>query len=298
MAISLIICSRNRRERLARCLACLPHATMQRNAVELVLVDSASEDGSSEVMRDFARRAPFPVRLFRAARPGLGLARNHGITAASGDVVTFTDDDCYLAEDYFDRLGEALADPEVGYGGGSILLFDPEDALVGITSYERRRVLPPGSLLAVGTVQGANMFFRRAVFAKVGGFRPDLGAGTEFPIEDIEMATRASLGGFRGLLLPELKVFHHHGRRFGTPEFFETLAGYQRGTGAYYAILLAARNVAAWPHWAEETVNRLATCPAPALAGLVECLQRELRGAADYLERLLREGGGDLGGPS
>jgi hypothetical protein len=163
---------------------------------------------------------------------------------------------------------------------GSILLFDPgDDRRVANYAIGAKQELPPYSLLPAGAIQGANMFFLRDVFERVGPFDSRLGAGTAFPCEDIEMAARASIGGFTGVQLPEPAVYHHHGRKAGSPEAEETLRQYDFGRGAYYASLLSRGVPAAWDLW------KACTGPLgpPPDARQLERLEREL----DAAHRLL-----------
>lgn len=276
---SLIICSRNRRARLAESLERLPAASISRNRIEVVLVDSGSSDGTYDLMKSFASSAPFAVRAAAAARPGSGLARGRGIAAATGDFLVFTDDDCYLPEDYFDRLLEVGHEIDFDFGGGTIEPFEGKSPAIGDRLLERR-LLPSRTLLAAGTIQGGNMFFRRTVFERAGLFREDFGAGARFSGDDIEMATRASLAGFTGLLLPGLRIYHDSPRRPGTREHSERLEQYDHGRGAYYASLLLAGHVLAWQMWAQTSLSPAGRAwPKESL----EKLERELRGAADFI---------------
>jgi glycosyltransferase involved in cell wall biosynthesis/predicted O-methyltransferase YrrM len=239
--ISLVICSRDRAAQLAATLSKLDLGDLARNAVELILVDSASSDSTREVMREFKEQSSLKVSIGEADRPGLGLARNIGINISSGDVIVFTDDDCYLDANYFTSLSTLWDGQSFQYGGGQILLYDKSlDPRVANLSIEHREDIPPHSVLGTGTIQGANMFFGRAVFQKAGPFNENMGAGTPFACEDIEMATRASMRGFRGIRFPELKVQHDHGRKRGTPEANRTVEAYDFGRGAYYAALTVA----------------------------------------------------------
>ena len=279
MQTSLIICSRNRRRRLAEALKRLPAASIGRNRIEVVLVDSASADGTHELMQSFAASAPFAVRTAAVERPGSGMARGRGVAAASGDFLVFTDDDCHLPEDYFDRRLETAREIEFHFGGGAIEPFDANVPAIGGNRLQERRLLPPRTLLSAGTIQGGNMFFRRTVFERAGLFREEFGAGARFSGDDIEMATRASLAGFVGVLLPGLKVYHDNPRRPGTREHAERLEQYDHGRGAYYASLLLAGHVAAWGLWARVSLGH----PDFASPKSVKKLERELRGAADFI---------------
>jgi hypothetical protein len=209
----------------------------------------------------------FPVNIARAEHPGLGLARNVGIKIASGDVIVFTDDDCYLGANYFANLSTLWDERSFQYGGGQVLMYDESlDPRVAWLTIERRHDIPPNTILAAGSLQGANMFFAREVFERVGLFNENMGSGTPFACEDIEMATRASMHGFRGVLLPELKVRHDHGRKRGSPEADRTVEGYDFGRGAYYAALVVAG------YRKQSELANLARLP------------REMEGAQRYLE--------------
>lgn len=238
--ISLVVCSRNRAGQLAKMLGRLDLLDLRRNAVEVNLVDSASTDSTYEVMREFKKNNGFPVNIAQAERPGLGLARNVGIKIASGDVIVFTDDDCYFGANYFASLSTLWDERSFQYGGGQVLMYDEslDPRIARLTIYHRQSI-PPNAILTPGSIQGANMFFAREVFQRAGPFNENMGSGTPFACEDIEMATRASMHGFRGVLLPELKVVHDHGRKRGSPEADQTVEGYDFGRGAYYAALFA-----------------------------------------------------------
>jgi glycosyltransferase involved in cell wall biosynthesis len=277
--VSLVICSRNRAAQLAEMLARLSTTDAAIHGVEVILVDSASDDGTIDVMRSFERSATFPIVLAQVERPGLGRARNEGIRRSSGDVICFTDDDCYLSSDYFAKLSKHVNPSRWHYGMGTILLFDSsDDARVANLRIETRRVLPARSLLPAGSIQGANMFFLRSVFEKAGLFDERMGAGTEFPCEDIEMATRASLSGFVGIQIPEPIVHHHHRRKAGSPEADATVAQYDFGRGAYYASLIARGVPGVWDFW--KNCGDLAH---PLSANRLSSLERELKGATRLL---------------
>src|SRR5690348_6007141 len=104
MKASHVISSRNRAAQLGVTLGKLDGDAMRRRGVELVLVDSASNDNTFEVMTAFAAQAPMATRVARADRSGAGIGRNLGIATAAHDLLIFTDDDCYPDPGYYDRL--------------------------------------------------------------------------------------------------------------------------------------------------------------------------------------------------
>lgn len=233
VALSLVVCSRDRAHALGPCLAALSalHASVR---WELVVVDDASADDTPQMLARFAASAPIDVRLVREPRPGLGRARNAGVAAARGAVVAFTDDDCYPATDYVDAVLRVFDDPAVGYMGGRIARFDPLDDPITTRDVLEPTPLPPYSFVPTGLIQGANMAARRAVLDHVRLFDPALGPGTPFCNDDVDFAARAALAGYAGGYFPGPCVYHAHGRR--SPGAVARLrATYDHGRGAYYA---------------------------------------------------------------
>lgn len=280
MKISLIVCTRNRAAQLSRALKRLDTGELVSEGADLVLVDSASTDSTPSVIAEFAEHAPFPVLRCRAKLPGLGRARNEGVRHARGELLAFTDDDCYLAPNYFRELGTSFDPAQHQYGTGEMLLLDAADDAGASGRIPARQTIPPYSLLPAGTIQGANMFAHRSAFARAGLFNEAMGTGTPFPCEDIEFAARCSLAGLTGVLLPNVRVYHDHGRKRGSDEAKETLRGYDAGRGAYYASLIQQGIAGAWQLWSGNT-----PWSAPLEPQVIERLANEMEAAARYLRQ-------------
>ncbi|CAL95874.1 glycosyltransferase [Azoarcus olearius] len=234
---SLIVCTRNRAGQLAPCLDAI--ARMEKpKGFELVVVDNASTDATQSVLAEFAAEVSFPVRVATEPKKGLGNARNKGWSSATGEIVAFTDDDCYVAHDFAMQIDRIFAeDAHLGFLGGRICLYDPDDLPLTILESTAPRRFPPGEVIAAGAIQGANIAFRRKALETTGGFDPLLGAGTPFPCEDIEIMGRLCAEGWLGCYRPEPVVHHHHGRK--TAADAEQLErGYDHGRGAFYATRL------------------------------------------------------------
>jgi glycosyltransferase involved in cell wall biosynthesis len=286
MKISLIICSRDRATPLREALESLLALTWVPDGFELVLVDSNSIDETNDVMCGFAAVTPWPTSVVTVLRGGLGIARNAGIQAAQGDLFVFTDDDCFMDPDYFINLMSAFEIGQFQFGAGGVVLHNPEDAPIGVSWFKEQQLIPPGNILTPGIIHGANFFFRREVFEKAGLFREDMGAGAAYPAEDLEMATRASLRGFIGVLLPAAFVRHNHGRRLNTPELEATLRSYERGSGGYYASLMAEGHMSALKVWSERAAR---VCGSYGQRRFNARLQREFQSASDFLAQWLSD---------
>jgi len=273
--LSIVICTRNRAGQLRGTLDSLMAMTTARSW-EAILIDNASTDGTADVIRHASETEP-RIRYFREERIGLGAARDRGWRETRSALISLTDDDCYVAEDYVDSILAAFdGRPDVGVLGGRILLFDPEDARVTIDERDHPVEIAPRSFVAAGALKGANLSFRREALEAIGGFDPELGAGTPFPCEDLDAVAAVLWAGFKGRFDPRPLVLHHHRRRL--PDIPRLKAGYDRGRGAYYAKFLLRPEcrrayVAGWLRQVRRNLNG---------AGLVQ-LFREFRSAAAYL---------------
>jgi hypothetical protein len=281
-SISLIICTRNRCGQLAKSLDSLGRMMLPEYLVEVVIVDNGSSDATRDVVNSLNAKVKLDVRYIFEERKGLGRARNRGIEHSSAELLVFSDDDCYFDKNYFWQLPKLFDMHKYGYGGGQILLANSEDddRVANLKLSAVRNIPPYSYCLQPGVIQGANLIFSRKVFTDAGTFREDMGAGTLFPCEDIEMACRASNHGFAGVLFPELVVYHDHGKKRNSPDALDTLLDYDRGRGAYYASLLCEGRVDVFDIWLRKIRNleRLSEYD-------LRQLSREFRSAADFIDR-------------
>src|SRR5262245_37079210 len=136
-ALSLVICTRNRARRLDRTLAAVTSIETS-HPWEVVVVDNASTDETSQVVEQARGTSRIPLKLVHEPEEGVSRARNAGWRSASSDVVAYVDDDCYPAADYVDRVLECFEnDRELGYLGGAVLPFDEKAARVTIVAETR-----------------------------------------------------------------------------------------------------------------------------------------------------------------
>jgi glycosyltransferase involved in cell wall biosynthesis len=248
----------------------------------VVLVNNGSTDPTETVIDDFRKTARMPVRCVSEPSPGLARARNAGVNAARGQILAFTDDDCYPQPDYLPVLANLFEEHRPGFVGGRVILHDPLDARIAIRDDDTPQPIPPKSYVRPGLIHGANMAVSRAVILDIGGFDPHLGAGTRcFAGEDTEFLARAAWAGWEGRYDPGLVVAHHHGRRPG-PDTDRHLIGYDYGRGAYFACLILhprARSV-----YLPFSRRHIAKC---LRKGRLARLAREAIGAGRYLRARL-----------
>lgn len=211
--LSVVVCTHERADALGRCLEAL--AALE-DPVEVVVVDSASQEPCTDLVERFAGRNP-RLRLVCEDGPGLSRARNRGIRETSSDLIAFIDDDAAVRPDWARRLADAFADPLVGCAGGTC---SPrfEAARPGWLS---ERLLQFAGVTRIGSSPreargsfeypfGANMCFRRAALEEAGGFREELGRSGRSLLsgEDSAAVDRIREHGWIVWLQPDAVVDH------------------------------------------------------------------------------------------
>lgn len=224
-SMTVAVCSRDRPDDLARCLRSLLVLDLP---CEILVVDNAPTD--DRVCALVAEHFP-TVRYVREPRPGLNWARSRAALEATGDVVAYTDDDVVVDPGWARAIAEAFVDDPHVMGVSGLVLpaeLDTEAQVLferygGFSRGFRRRwfradsafnVPRLGNLMATGHVgTGANMAYRRTVFAHVGLFDPALDVGTlTGGAGDHEMFFRVLKGGWTLAYEPGALVWHRHRR--------------------------------------------------------------------------------------
>jgi GT2 family glycosyltransferase len=234
--VSVLICTRNRCDRLALALNSLgqlkiPHGV----SLEILLVDNGSTDTTAAQVKIRAAHCSIPLRYIFEPEKGKSIALNTGIRAASGHIVAFTDDDCIVDPLWIEAITTAFAakeSPDVL--GGRVELYNPQDAPLTLAVgdipvvFSSARQLFPDPLII-----GANLAVRRNVFTEIGGFDPLLGPGTSAISEDVDFVYRAYTNGFTIYYKPDILVYHNHGRQ-SKEELVALSYRYNTGRGAFY----------------------------------------------------------------
>lgn len=219
---SVVICTRDRAEALARTLASLGSQT--RKPDQIVVVDNASRGQDTRVV---ALAAEVDVDYVREDRPGLDIARNTGARTAKGEIIAYADDDVLLHPRWLERLLAAFDTPAVIAVTGLVLPAELESGAQIL--FERhwgfgrgfRRIDFDGSYFrhfgrygcpAWEIGAGANMAFRRTAFAEVGYFDERLDVGAAGCCGDSEYWYRLLAAGWTCRYEPSAVACHYHRR--------------------------------------------------------------------------------------
>jgi rhamnosyltransferase len=192
---------------LARCLDAIARQVVE-DEVEVVVVDSGSRDGSVDVARERGAR----VHEIASAEFGHGRTRNLGARLAQGDVLVFTSQDAFAADEtWLALLTRSLSKSGVAGAYGRQLphadATPPEqfflDFLYGPT--ERIQQLADGE-----------PDFEQTLFSNVNSAIPRT-VWQEFPFaddlimsEDQEWSRRVLRAGYQLVYEPRARVHHSH----------------------------------------------------------------------------------------
>jgi GT2 family glycosyltransferase/sugar lactone lactonase YvrE len=214
--VSVVICAYNAGDTLDDCLDSL--ARLNYPDFEVIVVN----DGSRDATGDIARR--YPVRLIEVPNGGLSAARNIGLSAATGEIVAYTDADVRVDPDWLTYLVQPfLTSDVVGSGGPNVV--PPDDPFVA-QCVARAPGGPTHVLLddqIAEHVPGCNMAFRREALLAIDGFNPVyLRAG-----DDVDVCWRLQAKKQRIGFSPSALVWHHH--RPSIKAYWRQQVGYGEG---------------------------------------------------------------------
>jgi glucosyl-dolichyl phosphate glucuronosyltransferase len=221
MDVSVIVCTYNRAASLDGTLkAIADQLTPPGLAWELLVVDNNSVDGTRQVIDAFAATGRIRLHYLFEPRQGLSHARNAGIGRAKGAIVAFTDDDVIPNPDWITCVATCLKETGADIMGGRILPLWEHAPPPWLAARPRLRypfaimdhpvASPVVDARGIPNVWGANMAFRREVFARIGLFDPSLGvAGRKlYRGEELELVRRALAAGSRAVYDPRSVVRH------------------------------------------------------------------------------------------
>ncbi|MFR5795227.1 MAG: glycosyltransferase [Christensenellales bacterium] len=129
--ISFIVVAYNAAQSLDALLGDLLSQTIAPEQLEALLVDSASTDDTAQIMRRFAARAPFEVKLLKNPKRWLASGINVALRAATGDAVIRLDAHARMPKDFLQKNLDAR--PRGGYRRRECLRRAPETAWEAVT---------------------------------------------------------------------------------------------------------------------------------------------------------------------
>ncbi len=224
--LSIIIVNWNVRDLLDKCLASLQRADV---AADVILVDSASSDGSVALVRE---KYPTVRLLPQTENIGFTRGNNLGLAQARGDYILLLNPDTEVSPAALSQLLAFMrARPAVGIVGPHTLNSDGShqstrrrfpNLLTGIfestwlaawapPAIERHyRMLDTAdaAIMEADWVQGSALLLRRAVYADIGG----LDEGFVMYSEELDFCRRAKSAGWQVWYHGGAFITHHGGK--------------------------------------------------------------------------------------
>jgi O-antigen biosynthesis protein len=250
-AASIVIPNWNGRDLLEKYIPSILEATKHNPANEIIVVDNASEDGSSVFLKQH-----FPtVRVLEMDRNyGFGGGSNRGFAAAKNDIVVLLNSDMRVAPDFLAPLLEGFHDENVFAVSCQIFFSDPAKLReeTGLTQawWEngglrvRHRIDEHvKSAFPCFYGGGGSCAFDRRKFAELGGFDELL---HPFYLEDTDLGYMAWKRGWKVYYEPRSVVWHEHrgtiGKKF-TQEYIQSILKKN-------FLLFCWKNIHEWPRLA------------------------------------------------
>jgi glycosyltransferase involved in cell wall biosynthesis len=219
--VSVVVCTYNGSKTLDGCLKSLQKLNYP--DYEVIVVDDGSKDAVPEICKRYSY-----IRYFRQTNKGLSAARNVGMDLAEGEIIAYTDDDCFADEDWLYFLVAKLLDSDASGVGGPNLLpahDGPVAACVSASPGTPAHILIDDNVAE--HIPGCNMAFWADRLRAIGGFDPVYRAAGD----DVDLCWRLQNEGDHIVYSPAAMVWHH--RRSTVKAYL----GQQRGYGIAEALL-------------------------------------------------------------
>ena len=210
-SISVIIPNWNGAQHLPTCLTSLLAQSYEHS--EIIVVDNASEDNSLAVLTHY----PTVQVLALEKNRGFTGACNAGFQVAAGEIQILLNNDTEVAPHWLAELAAAFtAHPEIGSAASKMLLFDRRDTFHTAGDYItldglahnrgvwQKDVGQYDHPAYVFSACGGSAAYRAAMLEEIGLLDDDF----FFSFEDIDLAWRAQLAGWRTLYVPSATVYH------------------------------------------------------------------------------------------
>lgn len=194
--ISVAVSTYRRRHLLPRLVAALEAQTIGAGAIELVIVDDASGDGTSDVLRELAAATSLASMTVIVAERngGPAVGRNAAWRASSGALVAFTDDDCEPTPAWLESAAAVAKAGGVAVGQ----TLPAPDQLAHEGAFSRTLRVTDARFM-----QTCNVVYPRGILEEMGGFEEALRTG-----EDTDLGLRTGEAGHQVDFVPDALVFH------------------------------------------------------------------------------------------
>lgn len=180
--VSIVICCHNSSQRLSETLRHIIEQKVESGIPwEVIVVDNASTDDTAELAKAIlVKNQNIPFQVVHEPQLGLSHARDRGLGCAKYDLVSFVDDDNWVAPDWVQTVFTIMTEhPEVGAcGGRSEAVFETEPPVwfnnfQGSYAVGQQADASGDVTLTRGYLWGAGLTIRKSIWEQLrfNGFR-------------------------------------------------------------------------------------------------------------------------------
>lgn len=226
--VSIVIPVYNKKSYTLACLSSLTANVSEEVRYEVIVIDNASSDGTSNALR----KIPGLVYVRNEENMGFVDACNQGAKAAKGSYIVFLNNDTLVQKNWLESLLDTAKREGVGIAGSKLVY--PSNKLQeagGIifndaSGHNYGRDGSPDDykynyVREVDYCSGASIIIRKNFFEKLGGF-DRLYAPAYYEDTDLSFATRKA--GLQVMYQPKSVIYHVEGGTAGT----DTSSGFKR----------------------------------------------------------------------
>lgn len=208
---------------------------LKNSEFEIVIVDDASTDGSSDFVRSFFSSKKFSgikfILINNEKNIGFAASVNKGVDNTKGEILLLLNTDVSPESDFLKPLISHFQDDKVFAAGCMDKSIENGQAILrgrGLGKWSRGFLLHrAGSIDASNTlwVSGGSGAFRKKIWDMLGGFNE---LYSPFYWEDIDLSYRALKSGYKVMFEPKSIVVHEHEkgsiRSLYTPSIVRSIA--------------------------------------------------------------------------
>jgi cellulose synthase/poly-beta-1,6-N-acetylglucosamine synthase-like glycosyltransferase len=208
--VSVLIPAHNEERVIGRILQRMTELTYPKDKLQIIVIDDASIDRTSEITDRFAEKYE-SIKVVHRYREdggkGKSAALNEGLKYATGEIICCFDADYYPQRDILEKLTAYFTDPKVGAVQGRVtVLNEPNTLVTRLVALERiggyrvdQKARDDLQLIPQfgGTVGG----FRHHLIKSLGGWDPNMLA------EDTDLTFRVYLAGYKVRYVNEAECY-------------------------------------------------------------------------------------------
>lgn len=201
MKFSLILATKDRTSEVEEFLTSLKDQRYKN--FQVIIIDQNKDGRLNPVVKTFKKNYEI---IHLRSDPGLSKARNVGLRKATGNVISFPDDDCKYPRDLLTDVVKAFSSmPDIdGLSGHTV---DSSGRETAGRFGKKEEYVSKNNIW--NSFNSASLFLQSSLIKKVGFFDESMGLGAFFSsAEETDYVIRALKKGLKLLYIPEINVLH------------------------------------------------------------------------------------------